>query len=128
MDFIRWTHENYPADRYMLVLWDHGGGFSLGYGMDDLNKRKDHDTMLVNELSDALEHPEIPGLFLLTAPMNEAPEALDGEAFDSALEAFVNQTETWRRLLADYRPAAKAAAERSAAENPSFGSTGFMQV
>lgn len=55
-------------------------------------------------------------------------QALDGEAFDSALEAFVNQTETWRRLLADYRPAAKAAAERSAAENPSFGSTGFMQV
>ena len=22
--FIRWTKENYPADRYMLVFWDHG--------------------------------------------------------------------------------------------------------
>ena len=54
-DFIRWAHDNYPADRYMLVLWDHGGGFSLGYGSDDLNKRKDHDTMLVNEMADALE-------------------------------------------------------------------------
>ena len=53
-DFIRWARETYPADRYMLVLWDHGGGFSLGYGMDDLNKRKDHDTMLVNELADTL--------------------------------------------------------------------------
>ena len=25
-DFITWTRENYPADRYMLVFWDHGGG------------------------------------------------------------------------------------------------------
>ena len=40
-DFIRWTRENYPADRYMLVLWDHGGGFPLGYGMDQLNERAD---------------------------------------------------------------------------------------
>ncbi len=40
-DFIRWTKENYPADRYMLVFWDHGGGFPMGYGMDQLNKRAD---------------------------------------------------------------------------------------
>lgn len=40
-DFIVWTKENHPADRYMLVLWDHGGGFVAGYGVDDLNKRQD---------------------------------------------------------------------------------------
>ncbi len=40
-DFIVWTKENYPADRYMLVLWDHGGGFAYGYGSDILNSRKD---------------------------------------------------------------------------------------
>ena len=40
-DFIRWTRENYPADRYMLVLWDHGGGFPMGYGADQLNERED---------------------------------------------------------------------------------------
>ena len=39
-DFIVWTKENHPADRYMLVLWDHGGGFSLGYGEEGLNKRQ----------------------------------------------------------------------------------------
>jgi hypothetical protein len=39
----------------------------------------------------------------------------------------VNQAETWRRLLADFRPAAKAAAE-AAAEEPSFGAGGFVQV
>ena len=52
---------------------------------------------------------------------------LEPDAFDSALEALVNQAETWRRLLADFRPAAKAAAEE-AAEAPTFGAGGFVQV
>lgn len=26
-DFIKWGVANYPADHYMLVLWDHGGGW-----------------------------------------------------------------------------------------------------
>ena len=40
-EFISWAKENYPADRYMLVLWDHGGGLSGGYGYDQLNDRAD---------------------------------------------------------------------------------------
>jgi hypothetical protein len=52
---------------------------------------------------------------------------LENEAFDAALEALVNQAETWRRLLADFRPAAKAAAEEESAA-PSFGAGGFVQV
>ena len=54
--------------------------------------------------------------------------SVDADAFDSALEAFVNNAETWRRLLADFRPVAKAAAGHAEAERPSFGSNGFMQV
>lgn len=42
-DFIKWTAKNYPADRYMLVLWDHGGGVPYGYGVDDLKHREDED-------------------------------------------------------------------------------------
>ena len=53
--------------------------------------------------------------------------ALDGASFDAALEALVNLAETWRRLLADFRPVAKAAAERTE-ELPQFGATGFVQV
>ena len=45
----------------------------------------------------------------------------------AALEELVNLSETWRRLLADFRPAAKAAAEE-AAEAPSFGTGGFLSV
>jgi len=26
-DFAQWSIQNYPAQRYMLVLWNHGGGF-----------------------------------------------------------------------------------------------------
>ncbi len=32
--FIRWTANNFPADRYELILWDHGGGSVTGYGYD----------------------------------------------------------------------------------------------
>jgi len=27
VDFVRWAIQNYPAQRYCLVLWDHGGGW-----------------------------------------------------------------------------------------------------
>ena len=52
---------------------------------------------------------------------------LDAESFDAALEALVNLAETWRRLLADFRPVAKAAAER-VEDEPQFGANGFVQV
>ena len=52
---------------------------------------------------------------------------LDSDAFDVALEALVNAAETWRRILADFRPAAaQAAVEEESA--PAFGAGGFMQV
>lgn len=38
-DFLLWAKKKYKADRYMLVLWDHGGGVALGYGSDDLNEK-----------------------------------------------------------------------------------------
>ncbi len=56
LDFITWAKENYPADRYMLVLWDHGGGLSSGYGQDDLNRRKDGpSTIMVDEIVSAIK-------------------------------------------------------------------------
>ena len=54
--------------------------------------------------------------------------SLDATALDQILEAIVNYAETWRKLLEDFRPAAKAAAEIAGSESVSFGSTGFMQV
>ena len=53
---------------------------------------------------------------------------LDDITFDNAVESLVNMAEVWRKMLEDFRPAAKAAAENAAAEIPSLGSTGFVQV
>ena len=67
-----------------------------------------------------------PGQYVVVQRLQLA--LVDGDAFDAALEAFVNQAETWRRLLADFRPVAKAAAESEEAGRPSLGTSGFMQV
>ena len=32
---IQWCAKNYPASRYNLILWDHGGGSISGYGCDE---------------------------------------------------------------------------------------------
>jgi hypothetical protein len=50
-DFIRYSEQNYPAERYMLILWDHGGGSVTGYGYDEFYKG---DTMTVDEIERAL--------------------------------------------------------------------------
>ena len=33
-DFIQYCKKNYPANRYCLIFWDHGGGSLSGYGYD----------------------------------------------------------------------------------------------
>ena len=35
--FIQWTAQNFPANRNMLILWDHGGGSASGFGYDQKN-------------------------------------------------------------------------------------------
>lgn len=35
--FINYCTKNYPANRYELILWDHGGGSISGYGYDEKN-------------------------------------------------------------------------------------------
>jgi hypothetical protein len=36
--FIQYCTQNYPANRYQLILWDHGGGSLTGYGYDEKNR------------------------------------------------------------------------------------------
>ncbi len=37
--FIKYCAQNYAANRYELILWDHGGGSVSGYGYDQKNTR-----------------------------------------------------------------------------------------
>ena len=50
-EFISWTAASYPADRYALILWDHGGGSKTGIFIDELYSG---DFMALDELKDAL--------------------------------------------------------------------------
>ena len=34
-NFIKYCASNYPANRYDIILWDHGGGSITGYGYDE---------------------------------------------------------------------------------------------
>lgn len=29
VDFVRWSHQNFPAKKYFIVVWNHGGGWHL---------------------------------------------------------------------------------------------------
>ncbi|HMQ34129.1 MAG TPA: clostripain-related cysteine peptidase, partial [Chloroflexaceae bacterium] len=49
-DFIAWGVDSYPADRYALIIWDHGASW-LGIASDDT----DEDAISLPELSAALE-------------------------------------------------------------------------
>lgn len=33
--YIKWSATNYPADRFELIFWNHGGGSTGGYGYDE---------------------------------------------------------------------------------------------
>ena len=58
-DFISWTAKEYPADRYILLLWNHGGGAVYGYGSDDWVKNSE-DALTMDEMQQALNaNPDI---------------------------------------------------------------------
>lgn len=50
-DFIQYCEEEFPADRYQLIMWDHGGGSLAGFGYDELFPG---DHMTLDEIQEAL--------------------------------------------------------------------------
>ena len=52
--FIQWGVSNYPADRYILLLWDHGGGPVYGFGYDEWNSDESA-CLSVDEMQSALQ-------------------------------------------------------------------------
>lgn len=53
-DFIEWGIANYPAQRYALIIWDHGASW-LGIASDDTD---DGDSLTLPELSSALSNAQ----------------------------------------------------------------------
>ena len=54
LGFINYAAQKYPAQRYDLILWDHGGGPALGFGMD--NRVEEDNTMSVGAIAKCLKH------------------------------------------------------------------------
>lgn len=84
VSFIEWGAENFEADRYALIFWDHGSGTISGYGYDEKYPR--YGSMGLEKIDQAL---------------TEAGVAFDFIGFDACLMA---TTETGLMLAehADY--------------------------
>ncbi len=54
--FIDYCYDNYPADLYDLILWDHGGGFTYGFGNDE---RYGYGMLSMKMMIDAFERSEL---------------------------------------------------------------------
>lgn len=50
--FIKWGGDNFPANRYALIFWDHGGGSVTGYGYDE--KHREAGSMNLAGINNAL--------------------------------------------------------------------------
>ncbi len=55
--FINYCHDNYPADKYDLILWDHGGGPTGGFGVDQHDE--DEKTMPFAGLVEAIKDNKV---------------------------------------------------------------------
>ena len=74
LDFLTYAHSNYPAEKYGLIFWDHGGGPLYGFGSDELYG---YDGLSIWEMQSALE----------SSPFRE--DKLDFVGFDACLMASI---------------------------------------
>ena len=56
VDFLSFTRKNYPADRYILVFWDHGGGTRNGFGLDEVRRRS---ALSLKDIAETLKKSEM---------------------------------------------------------------------
>jgi hypothetical protein len=55
-DFIRFSKENFPANRYSLIFWNHGAGSLSGYGYDEFAPGT---SMTLDEINSALKNANV---------------------------------------------------------------------
>ncbi len=53
-DFICWGSKNYPADRNLLIFWDHGAGPVYGFGYDE--NQVHEETLTMDQMRHALQN------------------------------------------------------------------------
>ena len=56
--FLEYGYNNYKADNYGLILWDHGGGPIYGYGVDEYHS---NDSLTIEKMKRALKDSPFSG-------------------------------------------------------------------
>jgi hypothetical protein len=85
LDFVDWAAENYPAERYALILWNHGGGWepleidriARSVGAVDYNEREASDRS-ATPMGRAFFRPTLETIFSLPSPDDRAICSDDG--------------------------------------------------
>lgn len=73
-EFLNYGYENYPAEQYSVILWNHGGGSFSGFGYDELT----NDCLTLKELNEAFSQ----------SPFN-SDNKLEWIGFDACLMASI---------------------------------------
>lgn len=56
-DFIKYCNKNFPANRNILIFWDHGGGSISGFGYDEKNVSAS--SMPLSKINQALKQADV---------------------------------------------------------------------
>lgn len=85
-DFLNTTYEKFPAEKYSLICWDHGGGPYLGYGNDENYQDSNNmpDCLTISEMKDALDK----------TPFKE--NKLEFVGFDACLMSTLEVADLWK--------------------------------
>jgi len=78
-DFLTYGYENYPAEQYSVIFWNHGAGSFTGYGYDELTD----DCLTLSEINDAFAN----------SPFQENNK-LEWIGFDACLMATIETAST----------------------------------
>ncbi len=52
--FLKFGKDNYPAQKYALIMWDHGGGAVTGFGLDENASKSDN--LTIDEIKQAVDN------------------------------------------------------------------------
>lgn len=84
-EFLNYGYNNYEADYYGLVLWNHGGGAVLGFGADE---NYDYDSLSLNDIDTAMAESKI----------HEDGKKFEWVGFDACLMGMIEVAD----MMADY--------------------------
>ncbi len=80
--FVNFCTQEYPADSYGLIMWNHGNGPIMGFGKDMLY---DYDALTLNEMCEAMQ-----------ATQFNADNKLDWVGFDACLMSSAELAFIWK--------------------------------